>query len=252
MIKVVTFDFWNTIANWVNTYDWCKDQINETFTRNGIVGISDTRIMGAVTRAWQEWNDIWVTQQRTFGVDYWLESVLASLFVSLPETEVKTLAARLIQADVESHPPLMDGLAKVLPRLANKYRLAIISDTGISPGSQLRRVLSNHGVLQYFSHTTFSDEIGVSKPHPKAFLSTLEILNVAPEEAVHIGDAERTDIAGANRVGMHSILYLGAYQSPEDIQKYNSAFPIVSDEENARPDGTANNYAEVEEIIESL
>lgn len=252
MIKAVTFDFWNTTVNWVNTYEWCKAQIDESFAHNGITGVSDNRITGAVTRAWQEWNEVWVKEHRTIGADYWLESVLAALSASLPEAEVKALASRLSWADIESHPPLMDGLAETLPRLAKNYRLAIISDTGITPGAKLRQVLSGHGILQYFSHTTFSDEIGVSKPHPKAFLSTLEALKVAPEEAVHIGDAARTDIAGANRVGMHSILYLGAYQDPEDIKKYNSAFPIISDAENAKPDGVAYNYLKVEEILGSL
>lgn len=252
MIKAVTFDFWNTIANWVNTYEWCKDQIDECLTRNGITDISDTRLRGAVTRAWQVWNDVWVNEHRTFGSDEWLDCVLASLAVSLPEEEVKALATRLSWADVESHPPLMDGLAEVLPRLAEKYQLAVISDSGISPGEKLRMVLERHDILHYFSHTTFSDEIGVSKPHPKAFLYTLETLGVAPEEAVHIGDAARTDIAGANRVGMRSILYLGAYQEPEDIKKFNSAFPIVSDDKNAKPDGVAYNYQKVEEILKSL
>ena len=38
----------------------------------------------------------------------------------------------------------------------------------------------------------------------------LHDLNIGPEEAVHIGDLEHTDIAGAKRIGMKAIKFIGA------------------------------------------
>jgi putative hydrolase of the HAD superfamily len=73
----------------------------------------------------------------------------------------------------------------------------------------LRDWMASQRILSYFTHLTFSDELGVSKPHPDAFLTTLSRLEVLPEEAVHIGDLPRTDIAGAKGVGMRAIRFTG-------------------------------------------
>jgi putative hydrolase of the HAD superfamily len=116
---------------------------------------------------------------------------------------------------MEVKPPLIDGVAEVLPRLAQRYRLALICDTGLTPGRMLSQWMETNGILQYFNHLTFSDELGVSKPHPRAFLSTLESLGVAPQAAVHIGDNPRTDVAGAQGAGMRAILLQGPHQWPE-------------------------------------
>jgi putative hydrolase of the HAD superfamily len=65
------------------------------------------------------------------------------------------------------------------------------------------------GLLSHFEVLTFSDELGVAKPQPKAFLDTLRGLGVSPEEAAHIGDLPETDLVGARGVGMKTVLFLG-------------------------------------------
>ena len=56
--------------------------------------------------------------------------------------------------------------------------------------------------------TVFSNEFGVSKPHPSIFEHTLEALGgVSPAEALHVGDLEELDVEGARRAGLHSALY---------------------------------------------
>ena len=87
--------------------------------------------------------------------------------------------------------------------------MGIVSDTAISTGEILKEVLDNAGLLKYFSHFSFSDETGVAKPHPKAYTTILEPAAVDPMEALHIGDIERTDVAGARDLDMFAILYAG-------------------------------------------
>jgi HAD superfamily hydrolase (TIGR01509 family) len=48
--------------------------------------------------------------------------------------------------------------------------------------------------------------IGSAKPDKKIFEEALKRSGVAPHEACHIGDEIRTDVEGAQRVGIHSIL----------------------------------------------
>ena len=54
--------------------------------------------------------------------------------------------------------------------------LAIISNTGRTPGTVLRVLMGNMGILEYFDATTFSNEILVRKPSEGAFTVTLEKL----------------------------------------------------------------------------
>jgi FMN phosphatase YigB (HAD superfamily) len=113
---------------------------------------------------------------------------------------------------------VIEEVPAMLVELSTRYPLAIISDTGITPGRVLRQILEKDGVLGYFSHLTFSDELGWSKPHPEAFLSTLIALNARPDSAVHIGDLLRTDILGAQSVGMRAVQYIGVNQDDWSMQ----------------------------------
>jgi FMN phosphatase YigB (HAD superfamily) len=64
--------------------------------------------------------------------------------------------------------------------------------------------------LQYFSALTFSDETGFPKPDERMFLGTLAQLDAEPADAAHIGDTARTDIAGAQRLGMVAVRFAAA------------------------------------------
>ena len=61
--------------------------------------------------------------------------------------------------------------------------------------------LSDLGLAPFFSHVVTSAEIGARKPDPAPFRRALELLRVAPERAVHIGDDE-ADRQGAAAAGM--------------------------------------------------
>ena len=66
---------------------------------------------------------------------------------------------------------------------------------------------------------TFSDELGLRKPHPEIFRQTLTALGVEPMEALHVGDTLASDIAGAHAVGMRPIHFChgrGADPTPGD------------------------------------
>jgi len=44
------------------------------------------------------------------------------------------------------------------------------------------------------------------KPHPSIFSAALQLVNVAPAEAVMVGDSLRHDVEGAMRAGMRGVL----------------------------------------------
>ena len=72
--------------------------------------------------------------------------------------------------------------------------------------SRLISTLENIGLASYFDFILPSAVVGSAKPDKKIFEDALRRSGVAPHEACHIGDEIRTDVEGAQSVGIHSIL----------------------------------------------
>lgn len=107
---------------------------------------------------------------------------------------------------------MIDGALETLTRLeAAGIGCALICDTGLTPGRVVRELLDRHGLLAPLRATIFSDEWSLPKPHPRVFLAALEALEVPAEEAVHVGDLRRTDVAGARGVGMGTVRIKAAH-----------------------------------------
>ena len=83
--------------------------------------------------------------------------------------------------------------------------LGLVCVTGLTPGYVLRDVLDGHGLLRHFEALTFSDEARMAKPAPEIFHCTLQVLGVAPQDAVFIGDTPFADVAGPQQLGMTAV-----------------------------------------------
>ena len=51
-----------------------------------------------------------------------------------------------------------------------------------------------------------SSVFGAEKPDPAIFLAALEALDVAPDEALYVGDLYDVDVIGARAAGMDAVL----------------------------------------------
>ncbi|GIU53256.1 HAD family hydrolase [Shewanella sp. KT0246] len=113
--------------------------------------------------------------------------------------------------------PLFDGIETVLTEIqAAGHTLAIA--TG-KRRAGLDRMLAETGLGQYFMATRSADE-AESKPHPSMITSLLEELNIAPEQAVMVGDS-KLDIAMANNAGVSSIAVTYGAHSLEELLSQN-------------------------------
>jgi putative hydrolase of the HAD superfamily len=111
--------------------------------------------------------------------------------------------------EVEIPPSLVPGIEDCLRSLHGRYKIGIISDAIVTPGSGLRQILRDYGLFQYFDHFVFSDEAGASKPAARVFDLATSGLGVSAGELAHVGDRPGNDIAGPNAYGSHSVLYTG-------------------------------------------
>lgn len=90
--------------------------------------------------------------------------------------------------------------------------LKALADAGIRVGliSNSHRCLSSfqsHFELNgLISAAISSSDHGFMKPHPSIFKAALQLVDVAPSEAVMVGDNLRQDIEGALRAGMRAVL----------------------------------------------
>lgn len=211
-MSTVCIDFWNTIV--ISETGGAARQVARLEAVKEIGGryrsdITDELIQKARKHASESFDKEWLGNQRTPVTEELVRVMMKFMAISPKDSEVNELV-RVFQESLYDGPPdLADGAAEVIESLSKSYKLAIISDTMFSPGRVLREYLNRKGILEYFSGFAFSDEIGVSKPHRKAFETALSETGSSPEKAWHIGDIQQTDILGANAMGMNSILYTG-------------------------------------------
>jgi HAD superfamily hydrolase (TIGR01549 family) len=111
--------------------------------------------------------------------------------------------------EVEIPPKLVDGIGDCLAALQGQYKIGIISDAIVTPGTGLRQILKDYGLFKYFDHFVFSDEAGASKPAARVFDLACAGLGVAPSELAHVGDRPANDIRGPNDYGAYGVLYTG-------------------------------------------
>jgi HAD superfamily hydrolase (TIGR01549 family) len=76
--------------------------------------------------------------------------------------------------------------------------------------------------------TISSAEHGYMKPHPSIFKAALDLVDVAADEAVMVGDAVRHDIDGALGVGMRAVLlHRGPVPHPREEALASMGVPTV-------------------------
>ena len=208
MLTAVTLDFWDTI--------YLASSTPARVQRRHEVMQSMLRALGrdlpadefkALYHASYEEAERWWREHRGYTTADRIRWLLGQLAIERPEDcEHVTRAVEEIDDTLTAFPPpLLPGAAEGIRELASRFRLGIVSDTGFPSGRAQNRVLEQDGLLQYFSATAYSGEIGHCKPRPEPFLAALEKLNAKPEESVHVGDIERTDVAGSLGVGMRAI-----------------------------------------------
>ncbi len=84
-------------------------------------------------------------------------------------------------------------------------KLAIISNWD----ERLFTLLRDFDLLKFFDEVLIACEIGISKPDVQIFKLACKKLNVAPSQALMIGDQMNEDILGARQAGLWALRYPG-------------------------------------------
>jgi putative hydrolase of the HAD superfamily len=212
-LRAVTFDYWQTLVS--ERRGEMRDlQIGRW--QRVLADAGQPRSVGQLSQAfaanWQIFEERWRTNSGPYGAADTVAFVTHLLDIELADGLRADLedGFRLVGENAPLLPaPGVDACLETLQDAG--VRLGIVCDVGLTASAVLRRRLEDFGLLHYFQAWSFSDETGWFKPAAEAFAPALDGLGVDPSQAAHIGDNERTDVAGAKALGMTAVQYTGLH-----------------------------------------
>ena len=90
-----------------------------------------------------------------------------------------------------------DDVLPGLLRLKGKVRIGSVTNGNAD--------LQTIGLARHFEVSVAAPAFGVAKPDPAIFLEACRRMNIAPGEAVYVGDDLLLDVAGAQRAGLRAV-----------------------------------------------
>ena len=237
MIQAIMFDLWNTL--FINK-SYSKQRVENLFQflQEREKSLSFEELTTAYNKKFHftevtfeeiEFRHIY-TEDRILNV-------LNELNIVISKDDLEIIKQDLESLMLQNPPLVKTSVKKTLEILSSNYQIGLISNTGVTPGRVLSKVLGEHKILDFFDATFFSDETGYFKPHPKMFEIPLKTLRCKAQNAIHIGDMLETDVKGANEFQMTSVWF-------NDTNKTNSL--------NITPDYEIKEISEVIELISNI
>ena len=93
---------------------------------------------------------------------------------------------------------LYPEVPEVLEKLSPRFQLAVISNFD----GRLRMILEQLGVSKFFKHVFISSELGADKPNSEIFRRALDVIQLEPNEVLHVGDDPERDWKAATAAGL--------------------------------------------------
>lgn len=214
-LRAVTFDFWNTIARVpTGAMTEARRRAIAAACEGSGIEVEPKLVSAALEEVGMRWERAWgegVHLHPEEGAAILVRALGVEAGMDEPVVEAFLGAGRGV--GLELAPDVDSTLAALGER---GIRIGIVCDVGFSGGALLRDLLAREGLLDHFDGWAFSDEVGHYKPAPQPFEAALRSLGARPEEAMHVGDLRRTDVAGAAALGMATVRYRGMHDDAEE------------------------------------
>lgn len=236
MIQAITFDLWNTLI--------INKSYSEQRLENFFQFLQEKEIFSSFDELKKAYDKKFHFTEITFEeiefrhiyTEERILNVLKELNIEISKDNLDILKQDFESLMLQDPPLLKESVKITLEKLAPDFQLGLISNTGVTPGRVLSKVLDEYNILDMFDVTVFSDESGYFKPHPKMFEIPLKMLKCKRENAIHVGDKLETDIKGAKDFNMFTIWFndlnlprSGNIQPDYEIHHFNQLIQIVKD-----------------------
>lgn len=125
----------------------------------------------------------------------WDVHILEHLGVELSRDVVSSKVMPGWDADLALYPEVVDALEQLR---SDGYRLGIVSN-----GVNQEKSTDALGIAEYFELIVGSAHVGFRKPMPQIYELALSLTDIAPGDAVMVGDNWTDDVGGAGIRGIH-------------------------------------------------
>ena len=207
-LKAVTFDFHNTLAT---CDEWFQLEVRELVPR-----VLDWLAERGGTTVSQDERDSAVQHYRALRLDIMEHGderdaydctldVLGLLGRAVGPAIVRRGVDDVMREALAGSEPVAGVVATVRDLRENKVELAVVSSA--VHHDFLEWSLEKFGIRDCFSHVVTSASCGFYKSRTEIYEHTLERLNIAPSDAVHVGDSHRFDVETATRAGMRTVWF---------------------------------------------
>jgi FMN phosphatase YigB (HAD superfamily) len=148
-----------------------------------------------------------------------LQQVLAEMQV--PEKFLRLIpeAVRISFRTEEERWTAFPASRSVLKQLHSNYRIGILSNA--TDDGLIQRLVNRLEFRPWVAPVFTSAYLGARKPRPEPFLAVLEAWNLAPQEAVMVGDRLDADIVGGRDLGMRTVLITADEPEDNDLLRHS-------------------------------
>ncbi len=215
--RAVLFDLDDTLISWEHA-----DEGWELFKRSRAAGLrAYLQVEGHSVPDLSEFNgiveqviaELWTEVKADFSaarIDEGLMRIAEMIGVTRSALRADELLRAYGWGPIPATRPHEDAQRTLQSLDSQGYRLGLVTNA-MQPMWMRDIELEWHGLISHFPIRLSSYDAGHMKPHPSIFLQALAGLGVDAEQAVFVGDRPANDIAGANAVGMVSVLMRPGY-----------------------------------------
>jgi 2-haloalkanoic acid dehalogenase type II len=202
-VRAVCFDLDGTLLDGSKF----RDAILETCKQLAVHGNLDAALLqDANSRVWQSY---WPQVEESWALGALSGSQLSAEAwrrtlheCGRDDDSLARLAEKILSEERRKALRLYDDGRETLDLLKSRYRLGLITN-GASDSQ--RGAIRALGIERLFDAVVVSGEIGAQKPDASVFAFAVRKLGVESENAWHVGDNLRTDVAGALGAGLTAI-----------------------------------------------
>lgn len=167
-------------------WDWLLVHAPATTSRFSIDSLRARRMALLPTNPRYQF-DVWSLRHR----------ILSEALAECGEDPTMADRAMVVFSEARNLVTPFDDVLPSLQRLRDKFTLGTISN-GFAD-------LDAIGLASHFTVSVAAHRIGIGKPDPAIFLRACEQLQIAPADAIYVGDDLQLDIEGAQNAGLRAI-----------------------------------------------
>jgi len=197
MIKLCSFDVWNTLLNLNLMLKLFGKSLSE-LTGKSFENISEEimRVRRDIKRLRGECK---ISAENI--LDY-SQKLLAEKLQIDSELVKRATAKAVLKMDKNI---VFEETLNMLRKLREKnLRIIIIGNVMFWPSPYTRLILERFHVADYIDKQFYSDELKAYKPMKEIFLKPLKYFSIKPIEAIHVGDTREEDYIGALNAGLYA------------------------------------------------